>query len=46
MKFYVDYLDRSGDYCHVWINADSKQEAISNVKREYWDIDQIVDVHR
>jgi hypothetical protein len=27
MKFYVDYEDKEGDLCHVWVNASSKQEA-------------------
>jgi hypothetical protein len=46
MKFYVDYLDESGDYCHVWVDADSMDDAINQAKREYWDIDTIVNVHR
>lgn len=28
MKFYVDYLDKSGDYCHVWVEANSTDDAI------------------
>ena len=45
-KFFVDYLDKGGDYCHVWVEANSKDDAIYQAKREYWDIDQIVDVHQ
>lgn len=46
MKFYVDYEDGGGDLCHVWVNADSKEDAISQVKREYWDIADIISVHK
>lgn len=45
-KFFVDYLDKGGDYCHVWVEANSKDDAIYQAKREYWDIEQIVDVHQ
>ena len=27
-KFFVDYLDKGGDYCHVWVEANSKDDAI------------------
>lgn len=46
MKFYVDHEDGGGDLCHVWVNADSKEDAISQVKREYWDIADIISVHK
>lgn len=46
MKFYVDYLDMNGDLSHVWTIADSKEEAISHVKHDYWDISEIINVHK
>ena len=46
MRYYVDYMDKEGDLSHVWVNADSKQDAESKVKREYWDIDEIISIHR
>lgn len=45
-RFYVDYSDKGGDLCHAWVFADSKQDAINQVKREYWDIDEIISVHQ
>lgn len=45
-KYYIDYTDKEGDLCHVWVNADSKQDAESKVKREYWDIDEIISIHK
>lgn len=42
MKWIVCYADKSGDTSKVWIEADSKEEAICNVKHEYWDIDEII----
>lgn len=46
MKYYVDYMDKGRDLCHVWVDADSKQDAISQVRSEYWDIDEIISVHK
>jgi len=46
MKFYVDYEDKEGDLCHVWVNASSKQEAETQAKREYWDIENIISIHK
>jgi cytidylate kinase len=44
-KFYVDYIDTNDDLCHIWVEANSKEEAIREAKREYWDIKNIIDVH-
>ena len=44
-KYYIDYMDKSGDLCHVWVNADSKQDAENQVRSEYWDIDYIINIH-
>jgi len=46
MTYYVDYQDKSGDLCHVWVDAESSYDAEAQVRNEYWDIDQIIDVHR
>lgn len=44
-KFYIDYIDKSDDICHVWTNARDAQEALSSVKSEYWDIKEIVQIY-
>lgn len=46
MKYYVDYLDKEKDLCHVWVEASSESEARSEAKREYWDIDEIISVRK
>lgn len=46
MNFYVSYEDRGGDLCHVWVNADSKEDAINQVKHEYWDIAEIISINK
>ena len=46
MKYYVDYMDKGGDLVHIWTFADSKEDAINQVRSEYWDIDEIVSVHQ
>ena len=45
-KYYIDYMSKEGDLCHVWVNASSKQDAESQAKREYWDIDEIISIHK
>lgn len=45
-KYYVDYMDDTDDLCHVWVNANSKQDAIDEVNHEYWDVKQIISVQR
>lgn len=46
MKFYIDYIDKSGDYSKVWVSADSKEDAIREAKSEYWDIQEIISVRK
>lgn len=46
MKWYIDYTTSDGDYCHIWINADTKEEAEREAYREYWDIDHIVNIRK
>ena len=44
-KYYVTYRSSTDhDCCTVWTNARSKQEAIEDVKSEYWDVESIIDV--
>ena len=46
-KYYVDYISSTDhDICHVWTMADSASQAESDVRSEYWDIEEIVDVRR
>lgn len=45
--FYVDYISSSDhDVCHVWCEANSKEQAESNVRGEYWDIEEIISIRR
>ena len=44
-KFHVDYIDKSDDLCHVWVNAVNEEDAIERVEQEYWDIKRIVQVY-
>ena len=45
-RFTIDYISSTDhDICHVWTTAHNEQEAIENVKDEYWDIESIVDCH-
>ena len=41
-KWIVCYADKSGDTSKVWTEAETKQDAIADVKSEYWDIDKII----
>jgi len=41
-KYYVTYEDKSGDTTNVWTMASSKEDAISNIQREYWDVKRII----
>lgn len=43
-KFYIDYYDKSGDLCHIWVNASNKAEAESEARSEWWDIAEIVSI--
>ena len=45
-RWYIDYCDKSGDLCHVWVEACGKEDAIQTAKSEYWDIDRIIQVHK
>ena len=45
-KYYVVYKSSTDhDCCTVWTEAWSKEDAIDEVKHEYWDIESIIDVY-
>lgn len=44
-KYIVKYIDNDGDLCSVWVEASSKQDAKTEVRRKYWDIKEIVIVN-
>ena len=44
-KFHVDYIDKSDDLYHVWVNAIGEDDPIERVEQEYWDIKRIVQVY-
>ena len=44
-KYHVTYKSSTDhDCCTVWTYARSKQDAIDDVKCEYWDVEDIIDV--
>lgn len=45
-KYYVKYIDKSGDLSTVWVNASSNNDAVSAAKMEYHDIVNIVDCYK
>ena len=45
-RWYIDYEDKSGDLCHIWVEAYDEQDAIENAKHEYWDIVNIISVKK
>ena len=45
-RWYIDYEDKSGDLCHIWVKAYDRQDAIENAKHEYWDIANIISVKK
>jgi len=45
-KFKVVYESNTDhDCCSVWTYANSREEAIDNVKSEYWDIERIIECY-
>lgn len=42
--FYIDYIDNTGDLCHVWVKAIDKQSAESEARSEWWDIAEIIEI--
>ena len=45
-RWYIDYEDKSGDLCHIWVEAYDRQDAIEAAKHEYWDIVNIISVKK
>lgn len=45
-KYYIDYISKDDDYCHIWVMANSKEEAEQNARQEYWDIKEIVNISK
>lgn len=46
-KYIVDYISSTDDdVCHVWTEAYSEDDAIDYAKSEYWDIKEIIGVHK
>ena len=43
-RWYIDYEDRSGDLCHIWVEAYDRQDAIELARLKYWDISNIISV--
>ena len=44
-KFHIDYISKiDGDVTHVWLYARSKEHAKNEVKHEYWDVQEIVEI--
>lgn len=44
-KYIVKYIDNDNDLSSVWVEALNKADAKSQVKREYWDVKEIVMVY-
>jgi hypothetical protein len=41
-KWIVCYEDKYGDTSKVWTSAETEEDAIADVKSEYWDIEEII----
>lgn len=42
--FFVSYLDSEGDLCHVHVEAFDKKDAELQVRREYWNVEEILEI--
>ena len=42
--FFVSYLDSEGDLCHVYVEAFDKDDAKLQVRREYWNVEEILEI--
>ena len=46
-RWYCDYISTfDDDVAHAWCEADSKEEARSYFLSEYWDIKEIISIHK
>lgn len=43
-KWKVSYKDKYDDLTNVWVYANDKEDAKRQARREYWDIERIIDV--
>lgn len=44
-KYYITYKSSTdGDCCTVWTMARSRQDAMEQTRREYWDVADIIEV--
>lgn len=43
-EFKVSYTDKEGDLSHVRVEANDVEGAKESAKREYWDIEDIIQV--
>ena len=43
-SFIITYRDFEGDVCRVSIEAGTKEDAKIQLKREYWDVNEIISV--
>lgn len=43
-RFYIDYTDKSGDLSHIWVMANTAQEAKEKAYEDHWDIEEIIQV--
>lgn len=41
-RWIVCYEDKCGDISKVWTSAETEENAIEDVKSEYWDIKEII----
>jgi hypothetical protein len=41
-RWIVCYEDKSGDISKVWTSAETEEDAIDDVKSEYWDVERII----
>ena len=42
--FYIDYYDKTGDLCHVWVEARDKEDDEEEARHEWWDIEEIISI--
>lgn len=45
-RWIIKYTDKYDDLSSVWVEASSREDAINQVKREYWDVADIVDAYK
>ena len=45
-KYAICYKEINGDIAHVWVFANSVEDAKREAKSEYWDIDYFIEVYK